>query len=158
MRFGHTVMSGLLMLGVACANDPVSPIGGTTPSVGETTGDWLPSVGGNATYTVQTGRYSRIGDHVWVTGTIQIATLGTGSATQITGLPFTSIDGQEPSGVVGYYKDLNQAFSTLTVTVRPDSKDLAFHATLGSDTRMVTVSPLKDGSLIYFSVSYEAKP
>lgn len=152
------VMRGVLSLAVvvlaACA-DPVSPVnGGLTP----TEGDWLPSVGGNATYVIQTGRWHREGNLVWVTGTLYIDQLGTGSSGEISGLPFESIDGQEPSGSVGYWANLNMNVNSLTITVRPNSKNLAFHASLGTDNRSPTVSPLRDGSLVYFSVSYEAKP
>lgn len=51
-------------------------------------GSWTPSVGGNATYTTQTGRYVKIGGQVTVWGTLVINAIGTGSTTVISGLPF----------------------------------------------------------------------
>jgi hypothetical protein len=154
MKALRYLLLALALYVTGCSNDPTDPLtSGAIPD--QTNGNWTPTLGGNTVYSMQTGRWTKTGTHVWVTGQLQVVTLGTGSATQVCGLPFPSIDGQEPSGTVGHYKNLNQAVSTLTVTVRPNSDCLAFHATLGSSTDMVTISPLKDGSLIYFSVSYE---
>ena len=52
-------------------------------------GTWTPSVGGNATYTAQNARYTKIGRVVHVSCNLAILVLGTGSASTITGLPFT---------------------------------------------------------------------
>lgn len=52
-------------------------------------GNWTPSVGGNATYLGQTGKYTKVGRMVYVSCFIQINAIGTGSTTQISGLPFT---------------------------------------------------------------------
>jgi hypothetical protein len=52
-------------------------------------GTWTPSVGGTATYTVQTGTYTKVGRLVHVSVMLTINTIGTGSATQINSLPFT---------------------------------------------------------------------
>lgn len=54
------------------------------------TGSWTPSVGGNATYTSQTGAYTRIGQCLFFTCTIGINVLGTGSANTISGLPIAA--------------------------------------------------------------------
>ena len=53
-------------------------------------GDWTPSVGGNATYFAQTGRYTRVGQLVTFTATLYLNLIGTGSTTTISGLPFTA--------------------------------------------------------------------
>jgi hypothetical protein len=54
-------------------------------------GTWTPAVGGDATYTTQIGRYTKIGRLVHVHCSLAINVLGTGSATTISGLPFTSL-------------------------------------------------------------------
>jgi len=51
-------------------------------------GTWTASVGGSATYSSQTGTYTKIGRTVFVQGTLVISTIGTGSTTTISGLPF----------------------------------------------------------------------
>jgi len=80
-------------------------------------GTWTPSVGGTATYAIQEGRYTKIGRQVTIQGIIEISTIGTGSATTISGLPFTV------SGVttmaVGYFANL--ASSVVFISGRVDN-------------------------------------
>lgn len=52
-------------------------------------GTWTPSLGGTATYTTQTGTYTKIGRLVVAQFNLDVATIGTGSNTLISGLPFT---------------------------------------------------------------------
>ena len=52
-------------------------------------GTWNPAIGGTATYLTQTGRYTKIGRHVFITGLLHINVLGTGSTSVVSGLPFT---------------------------------------------------------------------
>lgn len=51
-------------------------------------GTWVPSVGGTATYSIQQGRYTKVGNVVTVSCLMQINVIGTGSAIAISGLPF----------------------------------------------------------------------
>lgn len=53
-------------------------------------GSWTPSVGGDATYTTQTGRFTKIGRAVHIVGQLTINVLGTGSTSVISGLPYTA--------------------------------------------------------------------
>lgn len=53
-------------------------------------GTWTPSIGGSATYTTQTGTYTKIGRLVYVNMVFTINVIGTGSTTVISGLPFTA--------------------------------------------------------------------
>ena len=71
-----------------------------TPAAGMTSqllnwyeeGTWTPAIGGTATYSGQTGKYTRIGRAVFVQFDITINVIGTGSTTTISGLPFTAGD------------------------------------------------------------------
>jgi hypothetical protein len=126
----------------------------TAPETEE--GNWTPTLGGNSTYVTATGRWIRTGNQVWVTGTMYVDQIGTGSSGEISGLPFKSVGGHEPSGNVGYYDNLNMNVTALYMTVRPNSTTLAFHAALGAGTKSPTVSPFRSGSLVYFSAQYEA--
>lgn len=51
-------------------------------------GTWTPSIGGTATYTVQIGKYTKIGDTVLIHLDLVVNVIGTGSTTTISGLPF----------------------------------------------------------------------
>jgi hypothetical protein len=53
-------------------------------------GTWTPSLGGTATYTTQSGQYTKVGRLVNIRCNLQVLLIGTGNAYQISGLPFTS--------------------------------------------------------------------
>ena len=52
-------------------------------------GSWTPSLGGTTTYNTQYGRYTKVGRMVYASVVIAVNQIGTGSTTQISGLPFT---------------------------------------------------------------------
>lgn len=97
-----TVTSGVTLTGATVAG-ALTLTGGQiafpaaqVPSAGANTlddyeeGTWTPSVGGTATYTTQDGTYVKIGKLVFVTVSLTINVLGTGSNAVISGLPFVS--------------------------------------------------------------------
>jgi hypothetical protein len=51
-------------------------------------GTWTPSLGGTATFYSANGTYTKIGRQVTVRGVLSVASIGTGSTVQISGLPF----------------------------------------------------------------------
>lgn len=53
-------------------------------------GSWTPAVGGTATYTVQAGTYTKIGNLVTIQLRLTINAIGTGSTAVVSGLPFTN--------------------------------------------------------------------
>lgn len=55
-------------------------------------GSWTPSVGGNATYTAQVGRWTKIGRAVHIMAVLGISVLGTGNTSIISGLPYVSMN------------------------------------------------------------------
>ena len=67
-------------------------------------GTWTPSLGGTTTYTDRNGVYTKIGDIVHVRFKVQVATLGTGSTTTVSGLPFSSE--ARSVGGVSYFANL----------------------------------------------------
>ena len=91
-------------------------------------GTWTPSIGGTATYTAQTATYTKIGRVVTVNAILIINTIGTGSATTITGLPFAATSNnagsvstfsQLATSVVNLvpYTDTNNTTSVLFATL-----------------------------------------
>jgi hypothetical protein len=54
-------------------------------------GTWTPSLGGTAIYGSQIGRYTKVGRICTFTLYMNVTTLGTGSTTTISGLPFTLV-------------------------------------------------------------------
>lgn len=59
-------------------------------------GTWVPDLGGSATYTTRSGRWVRTADAVCFSGAILVNLIGTGSTTQITGLPYQA-NGSAPT-------------------------------------------------------------
>ena len=55
-------------------------------------GTWTPNVGGTATYSEQTGMYTKVGNIVHIYGELRITLIGTGNVTHISGLPFNGND------------------------------------------------------------------
>ena len=54
-------------------------------------GTWTPSLGGTAIYSSQIGRYTKVGRICTFTLYMNVTTIGTGSTTTISGLPFTLV-------------------------------------------------------------------
>jgi hypothetical protein len=76
-------------------------------------GTWTPSVGGDATYTGQSGIYRKIGSLVFARFDITINVLGTG--TQTIGAPFAGQGAGADSGSVAYYASL----AASVISLRP---------------------------------------
>jgi len=53
-------------------------------------GTWTPSLGGTATYNGNSGRYTKVGNMVFLEFTIDVLLIGTGSTSTFSGLPFTN--------------------------------------------------------------------
>jgi hypothetical protein len=64
-------------------------------------GTWTPTLGGTATYTIQKGYYVKIGRLVYVTCVIEVSSIGTGSTTTISGMPFTTFASTDISYPLG---------------------------------------------------------
>ena len=65
-------------------------------------GTWTPSIGGNATYTGQSGRYTKIGNFVSAICDMSINVIGTGSTSTVSGLPFAA-GGLNFGGALSYW-------------------------------------------------------
>ena len=70
-------------------------------------GTWIPTLGGNATYTTRQGFYTKIGNVVTVTFYLTVGALGTGSNRIISGLPFASTVATG-GGAVAYWANISQ--------------------------------------------------
>jgi hypothetical protein len=71
-------------------------------------GTWTASVGGDATYNDQACHYTKIGRVVYVSGILFINNIGTGSASTVSGLPFTSSNGNT-GGSAFYYSSISSS-------------------------------------------------
>jgi len=114
-------------------------------------GSWTPSVGGTATYSVQSGTYTKVGRLVTVNGIVQILVLGTGSATQITNLPFTV--GQAGSGSCAYFDTIATSVVSL-VPYCSSSTTLNFRTLTAAANTMGTSNIFQNVARVDFCLTY----
>jgi len=121
------------------------------------TGTWTPSVGGSATYGGgNTAQYIKIGSLVYVAGSCQITSIGTGSASQIINLPFAiNKNGQGPLGYfgsIGTSVVFMQAFADTNTNT-----SIQFRGLTSSSSSMSTISSVfQNGARVDFSLTYQA--
>ena len=116
-------------------------------------GTWTPSIGGNATYTAQTGTYTKIGRLVTIQGDITINVIGTGSIYTISGLPFTA--GAQQWGSVGGFTGLNTGnIVFISCYVDSGATNLSFNGLSAAGVTSGLLAPFKNGAQIAFSISY----
>jgi len=123
-------------------------------------GTWTPSVGGLATYTLQDGNYVKIGRQVTCTGKLIINLIATGSATTVSGLPFTcqsTANGTTGKGVFGYFGSLATNVTSITIDVVNNTTTFTT-ACLTAAAGATSYSPniFQNGTRIDFSLTYIA--
>jgi len=119
-------------------------------------GQWTPSVGGTATYGSATeGIYTRIGRIVHITGRIQIVTIGTGSFTIISGLPFTSMSilGGFPLAV-SFSGGIATAVTELTAIVPANTTTIQMRSRTAAATEDAANAIFKAAADVIFNGSY----
>jgi len=121
-------------------------------------GDWTPTVGGNATYSVQRGRYYKIGNIVVALYQIQIGVLGTGNNEKISGLPFTSENDTNlnvRSGYVSYFANLAVSVGSIATYVENNGTSFYFVSTTGDQVTCNNApNVLGNSAHIYGTVIY----
>ena len=115
-------------------------------------GTWVPSIGGNATYTAQSGSYTKIGDTVHVECDITINVKGTGDAGGVSGLPFTALTNTAMS--VGYYSGLAVSVHSIAPWTGTTSI-LLFGTASSAGITATSLSILGNGSRIMLSGTYK---
>ena len=121
-------------------------------------GTWTPGVGGTATYGADVGgRYVKVGKSVTIWGKIQISSIGTGSTTAISGLPFTAASsGLESNGASGYYGGTAANVIAPMSVIDSGSALLRFYSTTTGGTGSgAYVAIFQNGTRIYFTCTYE---
>jgi hypothetical protein len=115
-------------------------------------GTWTPSLGGTTTYTDRNGVYTKIGDIVHVRFKVQVATLGTGSTTTVSGLPFSS----EARSVGGVSYFANLALSVIYLSPYGVGTSIDFIMRSSSGTT-VTDAPaiFGDSAYIFAGLTYK---
>jgi hypothetical protein len=90
-------------------------------------------LGGNTTYAAQIGTYTKIGNKVYVSAYLIVTTIGTGSTTFISGLPFIGTTVSSAGGVVAF-SGLASAVTFLSLSAESGQTRLANRYTTSNTT------------------------
>jgi hypothetical protein len=141
--------------GIAFPASPVASANANTLDDYEE-GIWTPSIGGTATYTVQAGYYTKIGNFVKIRFHLNVLLAGTGSATTISGIPFNpaASDPGIMGGVVTYINNL--ATPCLAIGVYAQGSSIYFMTRNSSSTTNTTQGPavMANNFDVYAEISY----
>jgi hypothetical protein len=165
--------SGNLLVGVATANAnggvlqlksgitfPATAVAATDANTLDDyeEGTWTPSVGGTATYNVQSGVYTKIGRLVEVSFAMGITLLGTGSTTTISGLPFAQIAAaQRSTGAVGYYNSLAVNVLSVVSVIDVATSSIFFSGSTTASANITdSLAIFGNSANMYSSITYTA--
>lgn len=150
----------LLVLLFACgqasvSQEALSTVSITPPIGGYDEGTWTPSVGGTATYNVQSGRYIKIGRFVRASFNLTLNIIGTGSTFAISGLPFatSSNSGAETSCSITYI-GLALASTYVVGQIPTGVSTINLYSIAVAGVSMATNAILGNGTLIYGTCDY----
>ena len=123
-------------------------------------GSWTPSLGGNTVYNSQVGKYTKIGNLVTIMCNVYVNTQGTGSVSQISGLPFTVSNITEynanGSSHVAHCAGLAQNVSSITPAPMKNATTIRFFyiAAGGGNTNAANSNVFQNGTDMYFTCTY----
>jgi len=116
-------------------------------------GTWTPSLGGNTTYTGRTGTYTKIGNTVRVSLEVTVNLIGTGSATTMSGFPFSPVGND--AGCISYFDTLNASVVWLTIQMQGGGNCVFAGTTAATATIVNGVSIFRNGSRIIGTAVYQ---
>jgi hypothetical protein len=118
-------------------------------------GTWTPSVGGTATYTVQTGTYTKAGRLVFIQGSIQINAIGTGSTTVISGLPFVNIASAATAIAVASTTSSVTNIVSISGAIASSTSQIILESRTAASASDTTNAIFQNGTVISFSGCYQ---
>ena len=122
-------------------------------------GTWTPSLGGNTTYNAASGNYIKIGKMVYVEGNIWVNSIGTGSTSTVSGLPFTSATQTTNSRgglhVNSFYSAANNV-TYISLYINSAATTAQFQSTTTAATSVATNGIFGANTDVYFSGCYYA--
>ena len=115
-------------------------------------GTWTPTLGGTATYNIQDGKYTKIGNVVTISCAIRPIVMGTGNTKVISGLPFTTTT--HSGGIqVGYYD--TTASNLVDLTGSLTGTHITMQAKTVGTTLAGAVSFFSVNTRVYFTATYQ---
>jgi hypothetical protein len=121
-------------------------------------GTWTPSLGGNTTYNTQVGVYTKVGRVVTCEFELHINSIGTGSISSISGLPFTANSQTNgKGGSVGYFETISASVFCLIMRLNASQTALDVGCTLAATTQVNTSSTIfQNNTRLRGSITYNA--
>jgi hypothetical protein len=129
-----------------------NPSGGANTLDDYEEGTWTPSLGGSATYSAQTGRYTKIGNVVTVTCRLGVTTLGTGSVNLVSGLPFVSA--MRSCGAVSAATTMAVSPVFVSADIANGSTTAQMNGLTAAGANMAAVGIFGNGTAVTFSATY----
>ena len=118
-------------------------------------GTWLPSLGGTATYTLQEGYFTNVGQFVFVQAYLIVNTIGTGSVNTISGLPIPCLS--RSIVAVGETQNLVTAVVSLAGRIAEATSTIVILSrTVASDNDSIVNNIFQDGTVLSLSGVYMA--
>jgi hypothetical protein len=115
-------------------------------------GTWTSLVGGTATYGANSGRYTKIGRQVFATFDLNITTIGTGSTSVITGLPFPVGDAIAEGVSVNFYSGL--ANNVVELNAYVIDSEIRFRAMSSAGSGLTEIAVLGSGCRVTGTAIY----
>jgi len=167
---GHSITvdgtSGLVTLGYGQVKFPASQNASTNVNTLDDyeEGSWTPTITGSGgasgqTYSVQSGRYVKIGKHVTLWGRVTLSGLGTiTTSAQIDGFPFTAHNVVNSGGSIGYFAAMTATFGSLSMLVQTATTKATLYGLKVPATGMTALvqADMSNTTDIIFTVTYEA--
>ena len=116
-------------------------------------GSWTPAVGGDATYTSQTGHYTKVGRFIHIYGQCTINVLGTGSTQFLNGLPFANGGGSWAGSVV-YFASLATNVLNLVSTIEGSQRIAFNNIGAAGDTMGYQTAIFGNAAAVYTTITY----
>jgi hypothetical protein len=119
-------------------------------------GTWTPSIGGTATYTLQSGTYTKVGRLVSVSAVLQINVIGTGNVNTISGLPFArDANSMQAPGSMTFISAISSTVSMLVPVVQISASTVIFQGltVVGNTTSQINV--FQNGARVDFQITYQ---
>lgn len=116
-------------------------------------GTWTPNLAGTEVLTNVAGVYTKIGRQVTVSFKYTVTTLGTGSSTTISGLPFTS-SSLAHGGVVTYFENIAANVTYLMIRTNASANTLQLCCLTAANATIQNVSINQNGAVIYGTLTY----
>jgi len=160
---GNATMGGTLVntgLITASAGVAIGGTGSANTLDDYEEGSWTPSLGGNTVYNSQVGKYTKVGNMVTIVCNVYVNTQGTGSVSQISGLPFTvsNITEYNANGDshVAHCAGLAQNVSSITPAPMKNATTIRFFyiAAGGGNTNAANSNVFQNGTDMYFTCTY----